>query len=82
MKSKQSAPAKRSTPKPAANVVKAPPGPDDFIYGLEIAKAIRRSPQQTWYAASKGYIDVDKFGRLLRSTPRRLGVAPKETASQ
>ena len=60
----------------------AKPGPDDFIWGAEnIGKHINRTAPQVWYGASKGYLDVDHFGRLLRSTPRRLGLVPKEGVS-
>ena len=31
--------------------------------------------RKTHYALEKGYIDADKFGRIWRSTPRRIRAA-------
>jgi hypothetical protein len=68
----------RKPPTPA----KVKPDPDQFIWGAtEIGALIGREPPQVWYAVKKGYLDVDHFGRLLRSTPRRLGLVPKAGAS-
>jgi hypothetical protein len=39
------------------------------VYGAE---AIGKPKRQTFYALENGYIDADKFGRMWRSTPRRL----------
>jgi len=49
--------------------------PDGFIWGAaSIGRAINRTERQVFHLAAKGIIDVDKVGKLLRTTPRRLGL--------
>jgi hypothetical protein len=53
---------------------------DTPIYGAEAIAVIlnlidddgKPDIRRAYYVAEKGYIDVDKMGRILTSTPRRL----------
>jgi hypothetical protein len=53
---------------------------DKFIYGGESigreANLVKEDGpvdlRKTFYALERGYIDADKFGRIWRSTPRRV----------
>jgi hypothetical protein len=46
---------------------------DRPVYGATaIGRIINRTPAQVYHSYERGYLDADKFGRILRSTPRRL----------
>jgi hypothetical protein len=53
---------------------------DKFVYGAEAIAIVlnlldedgKPDKRRAYYACERGYVDADKFGRIWRSTPRRL----------
>jgi hypothetical protein len=61
---------------------------DKFVYGAEAIASIlnlhkdgKPDTRRAYYACEKGYVDADKFGRIWRSTPRRLLQARPKAAA-
>jgi hypothetical protein len=62
---------------------------DKFVYGAEAIAVVlnlldddgKPDTRRAYYACERGYVDADKFGRIWRSTPRRLLQGHRKTSS-